>query len=104
MRKLKEKCERIFSSVAFAEVGEAELACEVAGQEAGSARLPAWSFDRLMSAVTFAEANEHETALAFLDEKRAAGARKADLSSDLDDFLCAVGLSGAPVRYALVSA
>lgn len=86
----KEKMEKLFAAMAFAEENRHEDALQVAGLKPVKADL---SLERVFAAAAFAEANSPETVREIL------GLKQAPRGSGLEDFLSAVGLKGVRVWY-----
>lgn len=94
MGKLLEKFQSVFAGGAFAEVGEHEMAMEIAG--ISPRKRIALSWDRTFAAATFAEANCHAIAREILG-----GLETTRQERTLDTFLDSVGLRGVRVCYGL---
>ncbi len=86
----KEKMEKLFAAVGFAEQNRREEALEVAGLQPVKADL---SLENVFAAAAFAEANSPETAREIL------GIREAQGFSNPEDFVSAVGLRGVRIWY-----
>lgn len=86
----KEKLEKLFAAVAFAEENRAEEALRVAGLEPVKADL---SLENVFAAACFAEANCPEAAREIM------GIREAQGEADPQDFASVVGLRGVRIWY-----
>ncbi len=91
----KQRLEKVFAAVAFAEAGEQSTALEMIG-----AREPAkgLSFSRAMAAAAFAEANCQDIAREMMGVRT--GWSRAQIP--VEDFLASVGLVGVRARYGVV--
>ncbi len=90
MARWREKMERLFAALAFAEEGQREDALEVAGLEPVQADL---SLESAFAAAALAEANCHEIA------REVMGLRESSEKSDPVDFASIVGLRGVRIWY-----
>jgi hypothetical protein len=88
------KLQAAFAGSSFAEVGEQDMAMEIAGISPKKKRTLTW--DQTFTAATFAEANCHEIA-----KEITGGSRGARPERTLDTFLDSVGLKGVRVCYGL---
>lgn len=100
MKSLKEKLEKMFMAIAFAEAGEHATAASLAGVEMQSYRAASLikNIRNSFAAVAFAEEGCPDTALELLG-KRECRFEKAPLEM----FLEAVGLQGVRVQYGMVT-
>ena len=94
MAGFRDKLERIFAAVAFAERGEHSTALDIAGEPPGAHRS---TIDDLMVAVTFAEAGCRDMALEVLEPAAPRAPRR------VSGFAAAVGLAGVRMRYGVAS-
>ncbi len=90
MGRWREKIERLFSAVAFAEANDRDSALQMMGVSPSTRRV---SIDDVLTAVTFAEAGCPELAREFLGEK------EAPPRAEPVDFAAAVGLKGVRIWY-----
>ncbi|MEJ5376413.1 MAG: hypothetical protein WHX93_07530 [bacterium] len=90
MARWREKMERLFAAVSFAEEGQRGDALKVAGLEPVQADL---SLESAFAAAAFAEANCHEMA------REVMGLRESPEVSDPVDFASIVGLRGVRIWY-----
>lgn len=91
----RQKLEKIFAAVAFAEADDHRTALNIIGAKPA----PELSFDRLMAAVTFAEADCPDMAREFLGVKPQ---QKSLAAVSLDEFMASVGLGGVRACYGVV--
>lgn len=94
MGKFLEKLRAAFAASSFAEVGEQEMAMEIAGISPRRKGAPSWG--DTFAAVAFAEANCHEIAREIMGEVKTFGSERT-----LDAFLDSVGLRGVRVCYGM---
>lgn len=98
MKTWRDKLERMFMAVTYAEADEHQTAMSLAGIQA---RRPGrrWAiFEKTFSAAAFAEADCSDWALDFLGTDDSPKAKPS-----LEDFLHNVGLCGVKVRYGMVT-
>jgi len=105
----KEKINRMFRAVTFAEAGEHDTALEMMDQASSAEKTEKnWlnALNNIFTAVTFAEANCHDTAREYLGELPAARTQKVFEYQPvkLKDFAATVGLEGVQLRFGLAQA
>lgn len=89
----KERLERIFAAVAFAEQAQRDEALKVAGLQEVQGD---FSLESVFVAATYAEANCYEMA------REQIGLRNKEFSSNPSDFASVVGLRGVRIWYGVV--
>ncbi len=104
----KEKINKIFMAVTFAEAGEHDTALKLMGEPSARKKEKNWlsALNNMFTAITFAEADCHDIALEYMEQSPAAKTEKVSEPQPvkLSDFAAAVGLDGIELRFGLAQA